>query len=319
MHDSSSLPASTSSSTGSSVDKLCVHRSDRGMCALQQRNEPDACFRAAQLISSCRLVDASKSVIIAAGFVVLTHQTPYKGAPETDGPPGACFVAKALVDLGLSVVMLGDAASLGVARSILHRFDVLHLDKVQTVEWPIGIDDDATQSFASDVIASHSPALAISIEHPGTCSDGKLRDMKGNDITHVNAKIDALFHLMPANATIGIGDGGNELGFGSLAKHIPSADTNRLISAPCVTSCTHLVLGKTSNYACFGLLACLGVLMDKIDAFIPSAESNEIAVQCAVDNGAIDGVTKSADASVDGLSLADQSDWLRELIDHVNH
>ena len=59
--------------------------------------------------------------------------------------------------------------------------------------------------------------------------------------------------------------------------------------------------------------------MDKIDAFIPSAESNEIAVQCAVDNGAIDGVTKSADASVDGLSLAEQSDWLRELIDHMNH
>ena len=55
--------------------------------------------------------------------------------------------------------------------------------------------------------------------------------------------------------TIGIGDGGNEIGMGKLpagliAQHVPNG-----AQIACVTSCDHLVVAGVSNWGAYGLAA----------------------------------------------------------------
>jgi len=76
----------------------------------------------------------------------------------------------------------------------------------------------------------------------------------GIDITGFNARTDFLFCFCGHTASIGIGDGGNEIGMGNVralmtAGGLPGDDTL------CATGTTDLVIASCSNWGAYGLTA----------------------------------------------------------------
>ena len=93
--------------------------------------------------------------------------------------------------------------------------------------------------------------------------------MHGQDISPYNARIDYLFfnHL----ATVGIGDGGNEIGMGNLASVITTVPS--LVKIPCVTTTTKLIASSVSNWGGYGLVAALSRQRGK--NLLPSVEAEQ--------------------------------------------
>ena len=84
------------------------------------------------------------------------------------------------------------------------------------------MDDDASIGFASELLSRLEPSLLISIERCGLTKDGTYLNMRDVDISPQTARLDHLFLQHPR--TIGIGDGGNEIGMGNLAQFIPGVE-----------------------------------------------------------------------------------------------
>ncbi len=61
----------------------------------------------------------------------------------------------------------------------------------------------------------------VAIERTGRAADGHYYTMRGRDMSHITAPIDDIFLFAAQKGTtktIGIGDGGNELGMGKVAE-----------------------------------------------------------------------------------------------------
>ena len=69
-------------------------------------------------------------------------------------------------------------------------------------------------AVARGILAEERPALLISIERCGMSKDRKYYNMRKVEVSEHTAKIDHLFLEFPTS--IGIGDGGNEIGMGNL-------------------------------------------------------------------------------------------------------
>jgi hypothetical protein len=88
---------------------------------------------------------------------------------------------------------------------------------------------------------------------------------------------------------------------GNVAARIPPvrrADGRRVPIAASV-KVTHLVVAGTSNWGAYGVVAALEALSRR--ALLPSADEERAMVQACVQAGAVDGITRRAEPTVDGL------------------
>jgi hypothetical protein len=136
--------------------------------------------------------------------------------------------------------------------------------------------------------------------------------MHGTDISEYNAKIDHLFEQHPYS--VGIGDGGNEIGMGNLRDE--AAGIDRLPDDPCVTQTTKLMIASVSNWGGYGLAAALSI--KKGANLLPSLETENAWVQATYEAGAVDGPTGEHRAYVDGFRLDEYNACLTDLHEHVN-
>ena len=166
--------------------------------------------------------------------------------------------------------------------------------------------------------------MIVATERCGLTDEGLYRNMRGQDITEYTAQVDHLFLNHPN--TIGIGDGGNELGMGNFAEHTPTVPT--LVKKPCVVSCTGPIICSVSNWGCYGLIAALSLLRGR--NLLPSIEAERAMVEKCVEMGSVDGKSHMVVPRVDGFSLEENSEILAALhdilatrgpnhIDHRNH
>jgi hypothetical protein len=131
-------------------------------------------------------------------------------------------------------------------------------------------------------------------------ADGKYYNMRGEDISPACASFD--YFLSTASCpTIGIGDGGNEIGMGNVAKTL-----EQLSIIPSATCCDELVIADVSNWAAQGLIAMLSVLRQQ-DMLL--GWDNLASLQYLSERGSVDGVTRENRLTEDGLS-ADISEKL---------
>ena len=137
--------------------------------------------------------------------------------------------------------------------------------------------------------------------------------MKGRDITEYNARVDHLFTDHPR--TVGIGDGGNEIGMGNVASEITTVPS--LVEHPCVTTTTRLLISSVSNWGGYGLVTALSVRQGK--NLLPSVEEEKEIVKRMVDMGAVDGITTKAEYRVDGFTLEENSQALMRLHQFLAH
>jgi hypothetical protein len=274
-----------------SIEDIILGNDMRGVAALRPHLPADFCDQAARCV-----LDSPGTTLIATGFYISRA-----GAPETDGPPGALALGRALESLGRRVVYVTDRYTVPILRPFVES-------DTQVVDFPI-CDDNASRQFASELLSRFEPSLLISIERCGLTGDGMYLNMRGVDISPHTARIDHLFLQHPC--TIGIGDGGNEIGMGNLAPYIPQVTS--LPDNPATTGATHLVISSTSNWGGYGLVAALSRMAGRV--LLPDPEEETALIRRMVDLGAVDGVVGASQYSVDAMSVAEHGQALSSLHD----
>lgn len=272
----------------SAIEEIILRNDRRGISALKPYLPDDFCTQAARII-----LDNPGTAIICTGFYILSA-----GAPETDGPPGAVFIGRALEGLGYHVTYVCDRYSL------LPLKGPVPPEKV--VEFPVS-DERSSQRHAQELLKGLKPSVLISIERCARTRDGRYLNMRGADISPYNAKLDYLF--TGHEPSVGIGDGGNEIGMGNLAQEIPQFDS--LPDDPAITCVDKLVIASVSNWGGYGLIAALSLLTGK--DLLPSAQEEEDLIRRMVDAGAVDGVSGRQTYAVDGFSLSENRQTLEAL------
>lgn len=271
------------------VEDIILSRDRRGISKLRKHVPDDFCDRAARLV-----LDNKGTAVIATGFYIMAA-----GAPETDGPPGAVAIGNALATLGYDVVYVTD-------RYLVAILQALAGPDVRVVDFPIAADE-ASRAFSAGLLEELNPSVLVSIERCGLSSKGVYYNMHMRDISKFTARVDHLFtdHL----ASVGIGDGGNEIGMGILKSVITDVPT--LVTEPCVTPTTELVLSSVSNWGGYGLVASLSRATGR--NLLPSIEAERDLVKQTADLGAVDGMSTKQEYKVDGFTLEENSEVLAEL------
>ena len=108
--------------------------------------------------------------------------------------------------------------------------------------------------------------------------------------------------------TVGIGDNGNEIGFGlindAVQEHKPFGRKCRCDCASgiaCVDVCDVLIVAATSNWGAYGLTACLAGALG-LPELMHDGEAELRMISACVQAGAVDGATGMSTVSVDGIA-----------------
>ena len=270
------------------IEDIILSHDKRGMTPLRPHLPPDYCMQAAEF-----LYDRPGTVIIVTGFYELVPRV-----IETDGPPGALAIGGALRGLNRKVVYVSDRHAV--------PFLTPEAQGAEVAEFPIA-EPEESQEFAVSLIQRYKPSVIIAIERCSITRSGRYLNMSGGDITAYTARTDYLFSEHPA--TIGIGDGGNEIGMGVLAEVIPSVPP--LPDEPALTGATHLIIASVSNWGGYGLVAGLSILAGK--DLLPSKEEGAGVIRRMVDRGAVDGMKDKAVYGVDEFTLEENLEILERL------
>lgn len=264
------------------IEDIILRHSARGMNELSKYMPAGFCKESARDILSWR---AGGTIIIVTGFYVAGHA-------ETDGPPGTIALAHALDSLGFNVMVATDTQWRG-----LFEGEGLHVRY---------FEPDADRSEFDALLDELQPVGLISVERCGRTRDGRHLNMHGISIDAHNAPIDLLFDAAAGRIpTIGVGDGGNEIGMGCVADEI-----HRISGIePCAVCVDHLVIATVSNWGAYGLCAYLGQMRGK--ALVPVFDEISDMLARMIRFGCVDGVSKLPTLSVDGFNM----DTEREILD----
>jgi hypothetical protein len=309
------MAATNTERIGVSIDQLLtVDMNGRGVInelydAAYRRHGRSPTMEAAE-----RLVDTVTEgdvVVIATGFPIRPTY-----AQETDGPPGAASLARAVkVGLGAHPVVIAEKQAVEVTKYAAKSYglnvdDFSASDSSDKADWsctvkPFPTDPDAATDAARQLLAREAPSALIALERCSTNQHGEYHMMNGQNITEHAAKVEPLFERSDA-LTIGIGDGGNELGMGCIRDTVREVVPN---AVECGCGCgggiaaeveTDVVLPVTiSNHGGHAIATAISYLLGDSILHPPEQETRALT-QCGL-AGAIDGMTGSTDGSCDGL------------------
>jgi len=238
-----------------------------------------------------------RHVGILTGFFV-PHGTP--PAAETDGPAGAALLALALSRIGVRCRMLTDEVCRSACEAALAGAGVT------------GVAIDAVASNAPldiliDAWRSHGIDWMIAIERCGAGVDGRPRNMRGEDVGAYAAPLDRFFVAGPWR-TIAIGDGGNEVGMGSLPAGLIAREMPLGAKIACVTPADHLITAGVSHWGAYGLIAGLALSepawRETLLACLDPAIDRRIIETLVTRGPAVDGVTLGRTMTIDGFDLS---------------
>lgn len=281
------------------------------------------------------------TVLIVTGFIIRDQLF-----GETDGPIGAVSIAGALDILGKNAIIATDMYSEEILRVALRAVDLDIALEIITEDGgddfstgrdgfsfsedssdlgddnsdggnSLGFDDDSSEgNFYGTILDKYRPDCLISIERPGEAEDGLMYSMTGECISSFVPSMDSLFREAKRRGlcTIGIGDGGNEIGMGKIrdyiVEHVPNGD---IIAASFAAD--YLIVSGVSNWGAHALVAALSILTGR--NLLYDVETGEKILRAIVDIGAVNGMTKQNALTVDGLGLEDNAKVVRALKDII--
>lgn len=223
---------------------------------------------------------------------------------ESDGPAGAAVLARVLVEaLGLRVLLVAEQEVLPSLVRIAGRAGV----PVRSRAFPLG----APVAPAGELLREEQPAALVSIERLGRNARGVFHNARGIDIGQGKAAIDALFELAEQAGipTLGIGDGGNEIGMGGVPDAVRRAVR---FGERCACGCGGgigaatptrvLITGGTSNWAAYALADLLARTSGRDDLIHTGAEEERL-LRFGVELGLVNGMRGSIDPNVDQIPL----------------
>ncbi|MBA7497040.1 hypothetical protein ES702_07649 [subsurface metagenome] len=242
---------------------------------------------------------------------------------ETDGPLGAAVLSRALhqafnavpfifieQQLVAAMAKVTQAAGFKVltpAEAIKAVNSKAPIHAASVLSFPTDVNEAARTS--SELIQKYKPSAVICIEKAGMNSQGYIHSIRGEEKTKYIAKIDLLVREANRSGiiTIGIGDGGNEIGMGIIREKIrPLLPFGNKCHCPCgegivsVTKTDFLVTATVSNWGAYGIVASLAILLGSPEVF-HNGEIECRVIQGCADAGLIDGISGYVGESVDGL------------------
>lgn len=288
------------------------------------------------------LAERGDAVAIVTGFCVADLDPPMA---ETDGPPGALYLARALLALGKKVALVSDGSGLDLLRlgCRLWNLDAPLIDLAaatgdrrpalgEVLPWPIA--ERLTHLIAIERVGpSHTlesihrqpgnapAAIAQFVDEVPREHYDHSHNMRGMILDRFSAPAHHLFAAARASGhvtTIGIGDGGNEIGMGS----IPWSALRAALNQPhagriiCRVATDFLLLAGVSNWGAYGLACATAALSGREDAIAQwnEASQRQLIERLVQEGGAVDGLTRRHEATVDGLPLEVYLDVLRQII-----
>ncbi len=283
--------------------------------------------------AACRSLaeTARPTLAIVTGFFIPHAQPP---AGETDGPLGALFLARALVPLGFHVILASDGFCVPALQAALAVCGLRKAVPVITLptyeqasqmsvseyqEWFAQRSGTLTHLLALERVGpSHtlnsfrnqlastasSPAELFHKEVPGEHHD-RCHTMRGRDITAMMSPVHRLFEAPNSPVTIGIGDGGNEIGMGKIPWDIIRRNVPGGGLVACRIATDHLIVSGISNWGAYGLacgVSCLRGHQPDPELFDLEIERN--LLETMVERGPlVDGISGLPTPSVDGLAF----------------
>ena len=323
------------------------------------------------LETACRSLaeHSAPAVAVVTGFYIPHAEPP---CAETDGPLGAIFLARALVPLGIKVVLATDAFCRPALEAGLAFCGLRKQVPIVTLPSPaqpidaVGlISNPSNSSSASDYwnwfVERAGPLThLIALERVGPshtldsiraqCGEpagsnsalvqrflaevpeehrDRCHTMKGRDITPFMSPAHLLFEQASRSQTrfgneslrslpvqtIGIGDGGNEIGMGKIPwdvirRNIPGGGI-----VACRTPADHLIVCGVSNWGAYGLAAGVRLLRGaKNDGELFDPQREQELLKIMVERGLlVDGVSGLPTVTVDGLSFDKYVEPMRRL------
>jgi hypothetical protein len=262
------------------IENILVARNLRGMKTVQAHLQPGYCLRAAQLLRNCQ-----GNILIGTGFPVVDTF-------ETDGPVGAIALYETLTKLGATPIIV---CGRPISQSLSPKYRIHEIR--------VG-DHDRREQEAEEALLRLEPDAIISIERPGQAADGGYYNMRGESISANTACFDTFMNLSRC-PTIGIGDGGNEIGMGNVSAAIQDLDI-----VPCVTRCDELIVTDVSNWGAYGIISFLSVWNER--DFLREIVPLDI-LRYISELGSVDGVTRVNQLTEDGLDVSEGESILLEL------
>lgn len=273
------------------------------------------------------LVDSARLVGIVTGFAIPTPSGPLA---ESDGPLGSIVLADVLRSLGIEVCLLTDdlavqslragATFAGLPEALIESCPLdpaaaqqwcdRFLERTRGLTHLIAVERvGPSHSADSYRAARRDPAAALGdflTLHPEAHHD-RCFNMRGEPIDAWTAPLHRLFERA-AEAdvrTIGVGDGGNEIGMGSflwesLHPLVPNGHGPRIV---CRIATDWTIVAGTSNWGAYALAAAVAVLKQRPEVLDrwPHTRHEELLRYLVEHGPAVDGVTREREPTVDGL------------------
>ncbi len=273
------------------------------------------------------LARQAKTVWLLTGFYIPAATPP---AAETDGPPGTLLLAATFAALGCRVRVLTDQLcepsvvacaelygmdanvvwSLPKSVSEVNRWLETRLSETegQALSHVISIER-VGPSFLPENLGRAEPARRAFCEIVPDDHRNRCHNMRGIVIDAHTAPLHRVLEVVhaerPGVRTIGVGDGGNELGMGALGW-----DTLRqrlsgpqALWIPCRIPADWTIVAGVSNWGAQALAAGVCHVLERADILESwTAASEEARLQALIATGTtVDGVTRLREATVDGL------------------
>jgi hypothetical protein len=234
-------------------------------------------------LAAARALTRARRVLITTGFTL------GNGVPETDGPPGAVALGAALARRGADVLYVTDAVNVPLIAACQ-----------KTLDAPAEILLYGADTDAADILARARASHLIAVERPGRTARGEYLSMRGESVAAWNRPLDELFVRRRGRTpvTIGVGDGGNEIGMGNVRARVGRVSALMKRTA-CAVRVDHLVVAPVSNWGAYAIVAGLSRLTR--EALLHGPDVERALIAACVGAGAQDGITRRREATVDAL------------------
>lgn len=316
-------------SVGEAIDQLVnIDVSGRGIIkklysfAREKTDRPLVLNAAEQLVER---IKKKGTIFISTGWIHRPWVSEH--IAESDGPPGAALLARALHKaFGIAPIILVEPNIIEPMKKVLQAAGFVILTPNEAIKALEGtslrggllkvasvigfpIDDEDAKRESISLVEKYKPDAVIVIEKGGMNEAGKVHSSRGDDTSYTMAKIDylVLYAKQKKILTIGIGDGGNEVGMGLIRERLKE---NFALAKKCNCPCEKgiapqtetdcLITANVSNWGAYALEACLAIL--KQDNEILHTPDMEIRVLArAADAQFADGISGYVEPSVDGM------------------